>query len=167
MASMAMSVLVLGAIVLAIYGVGQLLYGYPADERDLEYEQVLDDARANTEGLGILAPPHRPEGWRANHADFVPGNQWQWRLGLLTEEGRYIGLNQVHGTIEAALEDYAEGSDPAGTARLAGEEWQVFERPADRETTYARADGESRVVLVTGTAPREVIEAYIESLTTD
>lgn len=164
MASMAMSVLALGGIVLALYAVGNLLYGHPADERDMDYESVLVDARSSGD-FEVLAPPERPEGWRSNHADFVPGPAGSWRLGLLTDEGRYIGLNQVAADIDEALDEFAPGGEEAGVVRLAGAEWQVFERPADRETTFVRPDGENRVVLVTGTAPRDVIETYIESLT--
>lgn len=165
MASMAMSVLALGAIVLGVFGVANLLYGTPEDTRDVDYESVLEQART-TEDFALLAPPERPDGWRSNHADFVPGPEGSWRLGLLTDAGRYIGLNQVPGDVDDALEEFVPGSDEAGSVRLAGSEWQVFERPSENETTFVRDDGPGRVVLVTGTAPREVVEAYVESLTT-
>lgn len=166
MASMALSMVVLGAIVIAVYGIAHLLYGSPEDNRDVDYESVLVGARA-TDDFAVLAPPERPEGWRANHADFVPGPEGSWRLGLLTDQDRYIGLNQVFADVEEAVEEYAPESEEAGETQLAGQTWQVFEATEEADTTFVRGDGENRVVLVTGTAPREQIETYIESLTTE
>ncbi len=83
---------------------------------------------------------------------------------MLTDDEEYIGLEQTKGSVDRAIDRFAEGSKADGTAEIDGETWSVRKGPLKR-TTYVRSEG-GVTTLVVGTASRSVIEDYISSLST-
>jgi hypothetical protein len=155
----ARSIAVLGAIVLALFAVGRLLTVTP-DEPTLavDYRSAAESSRTVAD-FELLAPDSLPEGWRATSVRFEPDS---WHLGVLTDDDDYVGLEQVKADTRRAVERFANGSHEHGKAVVDGETWSHRTGPRDN-VTYLRRDGDMTIV-VTGTAPREVIERYISSL---
>lgn len=153
------SVGVIGVIILAVWGFGKIFTTDPGDPvKPVDYAQVVQQARPAA-SFELLAPSSLLAGWRANVAQFEPD---AWRLGVLTDQDEYIGLNQLKVSVDRALARYAEGSKAAGTAQVAGETWTVRSGPKGR-WTYVRTEG-GLTTLLNGTASRPVIERYISSL---
>ncbi len=155
------SVLVLGAIVLGLWLLGQILTvtpDKPTSDKDWQTAASGVEARA---GYVPLVPASLPEGWSATRAELV-GQRWQ--LGLVTDDQEYVGLTQQPGDadgLQSLVQERAPGSSAAGDVRIDGERWLVF--TGDGETTFARlVDGTD--VVVTGSADRAVIEDYVASL---
>lgn len=155
------SVLVLGAIVLALWFVGRLVTVTP--------DQPTSDADWRTAASGVepragftpLVPPQLPDGWRATRAELVED---RWQLNVVTRDGDFVGLSQRPGdakTLKQLVEDRAEASDADGAARIGGKAWEVF--TSGEDTTLARVVGREAVV-VTGSAPRDVLQDYVASL---
>lgn len=155
------SVLVLGAIVLGVFFIGQLVTVTP--------DKPTSDADWRTAASGVeqragyvpLVPDELPDGWRATRAA-LDGDRWQ--LNVVTKDGDFIGLTQRPGDakdLAALVKDRAPETKPAGEADVAGTTWQLS--IAGEERTYARLVGRQAVV-VTGTAPRGQFEDYIASL---
>ena len=155
------SVVVLGLIVLTLYGVGQFFTREPETPAPaVDYATIVDQVRPVAD-FEVLAPPSLPKGWQANRATFdIDG----WHLGVLTDDEEYIGLDQASVSVDRAVERFADGSRADGTADIEGETWSVRKGPQDR-TTYVRRDGDATTVVV-GTPSRRVIEDYISSLST-
>ncbi|MGI8986622.1 MAG: DUF4245 domain-containing protein [Nocardioidaceae bacterium] len=152
---------VLLAIIAVLAGAQQLLSAPPTDPvRPVEYASKAESART-VAPFEVLAPPELPEGWRATSVRFTPGDEATWHLGILTDEDKYVGVEQAVGDVEALLEEHAAQSEPAGSLDLGGDTWQLL-RDGD-ETTLVRDDGGS-ATLVTGDAPQADVERLAASL---
>lgn len=153
------SVLVLGLVILVLWGIGRFFTRTPDDPvKAIDYAKVVSQARPAAD-FELVAPTGLPPGWKATVARFEPNS---WRLGVLTDDEEYIGLYQVKTGIERAVDRFAEDSKAAGSAEIAGVTWTVRTGPQDR-LTYVRREG-GLTTLVNGTAPRDVIETYVSSL---
>jgi len=109
----------------------------------------------------VLAPPRLPEGWRATSVRYVPGDDATWHIGVLTDEDKYVGIEQAVGGVEVLLDEFAAGADSEGNVDLGGAEWELL-RQGD-ETTLVRDDGGS-ATLVTGDAGQADVELVAGSL---
>ena len=153
------SVAVLGAIILALFAVGQFFTITPDEPtRAVDYQAAAESSR-KAATFELLAPSELPEGWRATSVRFDDNS---WHLGVVTDDDEYIGLEQVRASVRRAVERFAEGSTPDGDAVVDGETWALHTGPRD-DLTFARRDGDMAVV-VTGTTTREVSERSISSL---
>lgn len=155
------SMVVIGLIVLGLYAFGRLFTQEPDSPVDaVDYATIVDQARPAA-GFDLLAPSKLPKGWEANSASL--NIDW-WHLGVVTNDDEYIGLEQIKGSTDRAVDRFAEGSKADGTATVDGKTWSVRRGPLKR-TTYVRSDGDV-ATLVVGTTSRSVIEDYISSLST-
>jgi hypothetical protein len=129
--------------------------------RAVDYQQTLDYARGQVD-FPLLAPASLPDGWRATSADFVPEPP-RWHLGVLTDENRYVGLEQSRGSLEKMVETYVDREAVRGrTVQVEGEAWRTWS-DGDGDTALARVDDEV-TTLVVGTAGLDVLVDYVESL---
>jgi hypothetical protein len=155
------SMAVIGLIILALYGFGKLFTQEPESPvKAIDYATIVDQARPAAD-FELLAPSSLPKGWKATTARFEPTS---WHLGVLTDDEDYIGLEQIKGSVDRAIDQFADGSKADGTADIDGETWRVRKGPQDR-TAYVRQQDDITTVVV-GTASRSVIEDYISSLST-
>ena len=153
------SMVVIGAIILALFGIGKLFTADPESTvKPIDYASVVASARPAAT-FPLLAPRTLPQGWRATSARFQENG---WHLGVLTASDDYVGLEQVRGTSQRAVDRFADGSKSAGTADVAGVTWNVRTGP-DGRLTYLRTEGGFTTLLNT-TASRRVLESYISSL---
>ena len=159
MGDIARSIAVLGAIVLILFFLGRLFTVTPDEPtRSIDYRSAVESSRTVAD-FELLAPDSLPEGWRATSVRFEPDS---WHLGVLTDEGDYIGLEQVTADTARAIERFAEGSRDSGTTVVKGETWTLRSGPRD-DLNYVRRSG-GMTIVVTGSAPRVVMERYISSL---
>ena len=84
---------------------------------EVDWRATATYARKEAE-FDLLAPRRLPEGWRATSARFGAGDARMWHLGLLTDEGRYVGLEQAPDSPDTMVEQHVDGANLSG--RLAG-----------------------------------------------
>lgn len=154
------SVAVIGLIVLALWAFGKIFFTNDTEKTldAIDYAKVVEQARPAA-SFELLAPKSLPQGWEARTARFKPDS---WHLGVFTNTGDYIGLEQVRTSVDLAVDRFAEGSKPDGTAEVDGQEWSVRSGPKGR-WIYVRADDDV-TTLINSSASRKVVERYISSL---
>lgn len=141
--------------------------GTAVTPESVDWRISLASARKDDQ-IQALAPASLPSGWRATSASYTPGAEAAWRLGLLTEKTKYVGVAVTRDTLEelvrAEVDENASEDEPV-TVR--GQEWQVF---TDRGGDYAlgrtvtRAGKPAQAQLVVGTAPRAQIRDFVSTL---
>lgn len=155
------SVAVLGALVVALWGFGQLFVRTPEDTiKPIDYADTVRSARPAAE-FELLAPASLPKGWAATSARFTPTS---WHLGVVTDDDEYVGLEQAKVDAKRLINDFAKDSKAAGTVTIDGETWELRKSP-DGDVTFVRNES-GLTTLVTGEAPRAEVEAYVSSLST-
>ncbi len=153
------SIAVLGAIILVLFAVGRLLTVTPDEPtRAVDYRSAAESSRTVAD-FELLAPEELPKGWRATSVRFEDDS---WHLGVLTADDDYVGLEQVAASPSRAVERFANDSRASGQTVVDGESWSLRTGPRD-DLTFVRRDGDMSIV-VTGSAPRPVMERYIASL---
>ena len=156
------TVVVLSAIVLGVWGVGQFFAvspDEPTSEVDWRTAAGGIEPRA---GFVPLVPDELPAGWRATRAELVEG---RWQLGLVTADEEYVGLTQRPGDaadLRRLVDDRAPDSEVEGTERIGGRAWQESTTPGG-DRTFARVV-DSQAVVVTGSAPRAELIDFVASL---
>lgn len=158
------SIVVIGVIILALFGFGKLFTSTPEQTvSTVDYQQVVQQARTATD-VPLLAPKSLPAGWRATSARFDsgPDDVGTWHLGVLTDDDEYVGVEQTPLSIDRAVDRWASGSEESGSAQVAGQVWSVRAGPDDR-ITYVLREGDS-TTLINGTVSQAQLEDYISSL---
>jgi len=150
---------IMGALLLGAFAVGQLVTVTPdRPERRVDLADAVAGAQA-VATFDVVAPDALPKGWVANSTRSGPE---AWHLGVLTDDDKYVGLEQTTTSVKGIVDDFAPDSRPAGTAQLAGQAWQV-RTESDGDRIYVRDLGESSV-LVIGSVRRTELERYVSSL---
>lgn len=130
----------------------------------VDYTDVLGFVR-DEYAYDPAAPTPSPEGWRATsveHSDNAAGDRW--RLGFLTPDEGFVGLEQSNGEIQSFLDDRLTGFADDGEADVDGATWQRMvedDRSPDRALVLVE-DGVATIVR--GTEPYEVLEEFAASL---
>src|SRR5699024_3387428 len=156
------SMVLLGALVVVVVFAGRALVDYPSEEpRAVDYQQIAGQVRDGA-SFAVLAPRSLPQGGQATSATYEPGVQGGRHRGVLTGDQEYIGVEQTPMSKRSAVEEFAAESTAQEQARVGGHRWQV-RSSGDGETTFVRRRT-GVTVLVTGSAPRAQIEAFITSL---
>ena len=157
----AMGVLV--ALVLGYVGLRSLISSPPNDEQTVDYARVVPDVRKAAR-LAILAPPSLPHGWRATSVRFTDDPPQHWHLGVLTDQNRYVGLEQAQQSRGSMVATYV-GKDATRGApvQVAGRTWSTY---TDSQGDLALVRHGSRVTtLVVGhEVPRSTLLGYVASL---
>jgi hypothetical protein len=129
--------------------------------RAVDYQRTQSFAQEQID-FPILAPETLPEGWRATSVRFVPDPP-RWHLGVLTDEDRYIGLEQSRSSEKKMVETYVDRDAVRGEpVKVAGDTWQMWTDEGG-DTALTRVEDEV-TVLVVGTPDLEVLVEYVETL---
>jgi hypothetical protein len=129
--------------------------------RAVDYQRTQSFAQEQVD-FPILAPETMPEGWRATSVRFVPEPP-RWHLGVLTDEDRYIGLEQSRSSEKKMVETYVDRDAVRGEpVQAAGDTWQTW-TDEDGDTALTRVQDDV-TVLVVGTPGVEVLVDYVETL---
>ncbi|MEG9226477.1 DUF4245 domain-containing protein [Aeromicrobium sp. Sec7.5] len=160
------SVVVLSIIVLGIWVFGLLQTDTPEDPigDSVPYAATAESAR-DVATYGLLAPANLPDDWRVNGVRFAPTGTQAWHLGVLTDEDRYIGLEQEKESVDDLVQTHAEGAEEAGTLDIDGVVWQRFDGPG-KSVTLVQETPEVTTLVTTSTAPLEDVEDFVRRLTT-
>lgn len=163
-----------GSMIVLLVGVGAFV-AYREIWRDtptaeLERVEYLPAVVALQEaGRTVVYPAQLPEGWIPTAASVEPGERPLWRMGVHTEEGRFVGLRQQDASVDDLLEIYGkkrvEDADLLTVSGGVASRWQGYVVEGGDEA-YAAEVGEE-TVLVYGSAPAEDLRALIELLTTE
>ena len=160
------SVVVLSLIVLGIWVFGLLQTETPEDPigESVPYADTAASAR-DVATYPLLAPANLPTDWRVNGVRFTPSGTQAWHLGVLTDDDRYIGLEQEKASVDDLLETYAEGADETGTLDIDGVVWQRYDGPG-KSVTLVQETPDVTTLVTTSTALLEDVETFVRRLTT-
>lgn len=145
------------------------LRGFTRDQVETEVAPVdyLDAVGAAADaGMELAHPRELPDGWRATSVDLTRDESPAWTMGMLTDDGRFVGIRQEEESADdlaaiALNEDAVEGDEVTVPSALA-DTWTTWSDEGG-DTGYAAEIGEE-TVLVYGSAPAEDIEEVIALL---
>lgn len=153
-----------GAVALVAVAINLVNDPEPRLPDPVDYEPVLQVARDEF-GYPVLAPEPVPDGWRATSVDLdQSGAGDRWRLGLLTEDEQFIGLEQADGEIETYRRDRLAGFSPDGESQVDGQSWErMVEEDRTPDRVLVRVD-DGALTIVRGTVSYEALEDFTASL---
>ena len=127
----------------------------------VEWRSAASYARREAD-FELLAPRRLPAGWYATSVRLERGDDPSWHLGLLTAEGRYVGLEQATDSAGTMVERFVDEDAVRGDDVVVdGESWQSW---TDDEDVALVREGADVTTLVVGTAGRDVVVDFAASL---
>ncbi len=140
----------------------------PTPVRAVDYTSALASARAD-QRLVVLAPERLPLGWQATSATYTRGVLPTWHLGLLTDDAKYVGVEEARASIADLVDEHVDpDADRGPDVTIAGETWQSWtDSGGDYAVARALGSGEptAEAVLVVGTASEDEIRDFAGTLT--
>jgi len=162
----ALLVTVLAVIAFVVFR-GVIRDDAPTPVRAVDYVTAVEAARADQQLL-VLAPDRLPLGWKMTSAAYDDGPSPAWHLGALTDDTKYVGVEESRSSIEDLVEEHVDAAAERGRdVAIAGETWQTWtDAGGDYAVARSLAAGGSRTesVLVVGTAPEREIRDYAGTL---
>jgi hypothetical protein len=166
-AAMIATVVIVGGFV----GVRALLREQPNIEPDkvdyLKNVQQLNDAGVDS----VIYPPTLPPGWKATSVTYERGNPPTWGIGMLTDDKEFVGLVQQAADPDVLLEEYVDESPhddgPATVPSTVGDTWETWSDDGGDHAYVLEDATTGQTVMVYGSASPEVLEAFMQTLTTD
>ena len=133
----------------------------------VDYTAMMRAGRADHKLL-VMAPPKLPSGWKATSATYETGTDPTWHLGTLTDQGKYVGVEEVRGGVRDLVDQHVDPDAQQGKdVTIGGQSYQTW---SDAGGDYAvsrtvRLGGsEVESYLVVGTAPESTIRDYAATL---
>lgn len=124
--------------------------------RPAEYARTVAD-------FPVLVPERLPEGWFANGARYVPGDEESWHVGFLTEDREYVGLEQTDRPPAALVEEHVDEEAVQGEdVTIDGVTWQTWTDEGG-DTALVR-EQEAVTTLVVGTVDQDTLVEFVRSL---
>ncbi|MCW2739222.1 DUF4245 domain-containing protein [Nocardioides sp.] len=143
------------------------LFRGDADDTPVAVDWQASVALADEADLRVVHPRELPAGWTATSVDLRAGDEPRWGLGVLTEDGDFVGIRQEDASIGDLVEQYvdeeAEAGDDASIPSAVTDTWQTFS-DSGGDHGYATEIGDESV-LVYGSAPVADLETYLGLLT--
>jgi hypothetical protein len=111
----------------------------------------------------LLAPDRLPDGWIATSVSFTDGKRQAWHLGTLTDDRRYVGLEQAERPVDGMVEDYVDPEATQGDdVTIDGQTWQTFTDSGDDLAIVRQADGVT--TLLVGPVSEATLEELLATL---
>lgn len=122
------------------------------------------------EGALAVLSPTLPKGWKATSAKYTPGTDPHWHLGVLTDGGKYIGLEESLASVDDQVQEFVDPDAKAGAkVTVDGVTWQSWtDGGGDYALTSTRKAPRGKypeTVLVSGSAGADDVKAFVGSLT--
>jgi len=158
----AMVVLVL--LILAWVGFRALTSSQPPNPvQTVDYAQEVPLAK-KTATFDLVAPPRLPDGWRATTVSFVDTQPQHWHLGLLTDSGRYVGLEQGEEPVQAFVSRYVDkDAQRGGPVSVAGHPWGSWS-DARGDLALVRRAGSTTTLVVGHDVRRSELVSFAAGL---
>ena len=122
---------------------------------------------ADEAGLAVVHPRELPAGWTATSVDLVAVGDPRWGLGVLTDDGDFIGIRQEDASVDELVEQYvdekADGGDDASVTSEITDTWQTWSDSGGDHGFSTELGDEA--LLVYGSAPVSDLETYLGLLT--
>jgi hypothetical protein len=130
----------------------------------VEYTAQLQDARKAAPW--VRGPEPIPSGWTATSVEFRAPQQepMTWHLGIVTNEKKYVGLEQSNVTTPKFLADRLGRTSDDGTTAVAGVTWQrkiLLDRKGENALVLVAS---GTTTIVTGNAGYPPLEAFASVL---
>jgi len=158
------AMIVLVAVVVGWVGFRAVTSDKPVrPERTVDYARSVPAARKAAR-FDLVAPPRLPEGWRATTVTFTPGPDQHWHLGVLTDEDRYVGLEQADDSVSSMVEEYVdEAAERGDSVDVAGTGWSTYTDDGG-DLALVRRQGRTTTLVVGHEVPQSELTAYAASL---
>ena len=113
--------------VVGLWGLNQLNTDHPSTPvRAVDYTAMMRAGRADHKLL-VMAPPSLPRGWKATSALYETGTTPTWHLGLLTDTGKYVGVEEALGGVRALVDQYVDDNAVQGKdVTIGGQTYQTW-----------------------------------------
>lgn len=134
----------------------------PVPLRAVDYAESLPFIRERA-AFPVLAPPSLPEGWKATSMRFEDTRPQSWHLGVHTDGGDYVGIEQARDAVSVMLEEFVDEEAVKGEqVSVAGETWDTYTDDGGDVALVRREAGITTVVV--GTLSEDDLYAYVETL---
>ena len=135
----------------------------PSPVRPIDYAPDAAYAREQA-GFDVVAPETLPRGWRATTAGYVAGAGESWHLGVLTDDNRYVGLEQGQKSLASMVEEYVDKDARRGAAvDVDGRTWRSY-TDAGGDLALVRRDGDATTLVVGHDVPKATLVSYTAGL---
>lgn len=126
------------------------------------YGPLLKQARADKRLLAP-APDPMPDGWRATSARYVPGSNASWHLGILTAQGKYVGIEESRSPVSDKVSQFlGDAATKGNVTRVGKRRWRAWTLPdGDYALTLRTVTGS---VLVGGSAGASMTRRLVDQL---
>lgn len=162
------SMIVLVLAVLGYYVIQNLTHDQPDGVPvAADYLSTVRDVQAG--GYTVAYPSSLPDGWIASHEPhFAPGDRPVWSIPLLTDDEKFVGIQQQDAPLSDMLDvALPQGARPGEKVRLESEVAQDWSSWSSENGDHAFATQVGAdTLLVYGSAPVSDLERLIGLLTT-
>ncbi|MEV0797735.1 DUF4245 domain-containing protein [Kribbella sp. NPDC050281] len=130
----------------------------------VEYTAQLEDAKKVAPW--VRGPEPMPSGWTATSVEFGTPEQAPitWHLGTVTNEKKYVGLEQSNVTGGKFQSDKLGRTSDDGTSTVGGVTWQRKVLLDRKEENALVLVGSGATTIVTGNAGYPALEAFASAL---
>jgi hypothetical protein len=128
----------------------------------IDYTAMMRAGRADHKLL-VMAPPSLPSGWKATSAAYETGTTPSWHLGMLTDKGKYVGVEEALGGVKDLVDQHVDEDAVQGRdVTIGGETYQTW---TDAGGDYALSrtvpiEGGTESYLVVGVAPHATVRDF-------
>lgn len=130
----------------------------PSPVRAVDYTPDLRYARQQA-SFEVLAPASLPQGWRATTVAYVPGKRDSWHLGLLTDENRYVGLEQSKDSVRSMLDAHVDPAPARGEpVSIGGTTWSTWSDTGGDRALVRRTGGVTTLVVGHDLPQQELVD---------
>ncbi len=135
----------------------------PADPvKSVDYRSPARFAREEAR-FPLLAPRRLPEGWIATSVRFENVRDQAWHVGFLTDDRRYVGLEQADESAGTMVEEFVgEDAQQGEDVTVAGVAWETWTAPDDDRALVREQPAVT--TLVVGPVPQATLEDFIATL---
>jgi hypothetical protein len=139
----------------------------PTPVRSVDWATQVKGGRADKK-LMVLAPERLPAGWKATSATYTTGVSPTWHLGMLTDKGKYVGVEEARSSVEDLVQEHVDTNAEQGKdVTIAGETWQTWTDPGGDYAVSRSLEVGGKTYeswLVVGTAREAVIRDFAGTL---
>lgn len=135
--------------------------------RAVDYSAMMRAGRADHKLL-VMAPTSLPQGWKATSATYETGTTPSWHLGVLTDTGKYVGVEEELGGVKDLVAAHVdENAEQGKDVTIDGQTYQTWTDAGGDyglSRTVRIGGGDVESYLVVGTAPDATIREYAAGL---